>query len=570
MSDHEEMWEAQVLAAVRCVAGASATDELEAQWSAHAALRAPVVTLFGSYDSGKSTLLKRLLVDADVTVPDWLTVAARRENFEINEIELLGCLLRDTPGIVSGNPEHDLTAREALTTTDVILVVLPPQLITGDREAILAVVSGESFRSGGIQLREALAFAMCKMDEGTYNPEDDPDGYREYLKDKRRELLEILDRARVNADPEKIFGVAADPFQTVVNAKNPGHSAYGSFRDWDGIAALNAWLSSLPQSLKVLRPLARRRFLCAAAEAHRASLARRIVDVDLGLQETKANEERFALLRQQLDALLRHARSALDAVIEDELNTAAHARLDDQRAIASFVEPRLEKAVARWCEDQSAELETLIANAEAEVQARKESRGEKKTRRLFEEDTEDSEYQTRPGKKMVNSLAEKAQRALRAHHEHSMGMNLSKAREELKKLDEAKTFGAYLAEAKRRKAFSSIKDADSARKIVAFHTIVGTAGPLVMELGTLLWEEKQRDDREKLRVERRHKLRDMIRQVASEIGNNAWQDWEVRANEFSAWLSQRESAAHAMSKPLDEELRILNASKEDFARLLAE
>ena len=569
MSD-SKTWETQVLAAIRGAAGAKATDELEAQWSEHAALRAPVVTLFGSYDSGKSTLLKRLLADAGVTVPDWLTIAARRDTFEVNEVEAIGCLFRDTPGIASGNAEHERAAREALTTTDIILIVLPPQLITGDREAILAVVAGEIFRSGGIQLREELAFALCKMDEGGYDPEDDPNAYDQYLKDKQRELIEILERARVDADSEKIFGVAADPFQTVVNAKNPGRSAYDSFRNWDGLAALNTWLSSLPQSLKVLRPLARKRFLCAAAEAHRVALARRIGDVDLGLQETKANEERFALLRQQLDALLKHARSALDAMIEDELVTAARARLDDERAIGNFVEPRLEKAVARWRDDQNAELDALIASADAEVQARSESRGENKARRLFEEDADDRERQPRPGKKIVNSLAEKAQRALRNHHERLLGMKLDKARDELRKLDEAKTFGTYLAAAKRRNAFRSVGEVERARKIVTFHTIVGSVGPVVMELGTLLWEEKERLALEKKRVERRQKLRDMIRQAASEIGNNAWQDWEVRANEFQAWLSQRESAAHAMSEPLDEELRMLNVSKEDFARLLAE
>jgi hypothetical protein len=298
-------------------------------------------------------------------------------------------------------------------------------------------------------------------------------------------------------------------------------------------------------------------------------LARRIADVDLGLQETKANEERFTLLRQQLDALLKQARSALDAAIQDELLTAARARLDDERAIATFVEPRLEKAVALWRDDQNAELDTLIVSADAEVHARSESRGESKARRLFEEYAEDRERQTRPGKKVVNSLAEKAQRALRNHHERKLGMKLDKAREELRKLDDAKTFEAYLAQAKRRKAFVSPSEAERARRIVAFHAIVSNAGPLVMELGTLLWEEKQRHDLEKKRKERRQKLRDMIRQLAGKIGDDAWQDWEVRANEFKTWLSQNESAAHAMSEPLEEELRMLNASNEEFARLLA-
>ena len=49
-----------------------------------------MVTFFGPYDSGKSTLLKRLLVDEGCKVPDWLTISPRPETFEQNKIEALG------------------------------------------------------------------------------------------------------------------------------------------------------------------------------------------------------------------------------------------------------------------------------------------------------------------------------------------------------------------------------------------------------------------------------------------------------------------------------------------------
>jgi hypothetical protein len=296
------------------------------------------------------------------------------------------------------------------------------------------------------------------------------------------------------------------------------------------------------------------------------------VDVEFGLKETKANEERFALLREQLDALLKQARSALDAVIEEELHAAASAHLGDKGAIADYVIPRLEKAVKQWRDNCSAELDKLIASADAEVEARSESPGATKVHDLFEEDAEEPERQTLPGmKKIVNSLAEKAQSGLRKYHEKLMGMKLDKAREELRKFDEAKTFEAYSAAAKgAKKPFGSLEKIKQARPIVTFHMIADVAGPFVLELGTLIGGEIGQIRLEKKRLERRQKLRDKIRQVAGKVGNNAWQDWEVRANEFKAWLSQSQGAAHTMSEPLDEELGMLNASKEDFARLVAE
>ena len=570
MDNVTKKWESRIIEVIRGVAGTKAINALEVQWRDHAAITVPVVTLFGSYDSGKSTLLKRLLVDAGVAVPEWLTIAARRDTFEVNEVDVSGCRFRDTPGISSGNPDHERAAREALTTTDVILLVMPPQLITGDREAILAVVGGEIFRAGGLRLTEEMALVMCKMDEGGYDPCDDPAAYAQYIMDKRRELLAILERNNVEADADKIFGVAADPNQTVVNARNPGRVAYDGFREWDGLVALQEWLKSLPDSLKTLRALCRKRFLCAAAEAHRDALRRRVEDVQLALKETKSNQERFALLNQQLDALLKQARSALDAVIEDELLTAARARLDDESAISDFVQPRLEKAVARWWDDQTAGLENLITIADAEVAARSTSRGEETARRVFGKGDEDEQPRRQATKKVVVSLVEKARIAIRDHHEQSLGMKLEKAREELRKLDDAKTFGDYLAGAGRRKSFRTLAEAERARKVVTFHTVVGTAGPLVMELGMLLWDEKQRQDLERQRVERRQKVRDMIRNVARDIGQKAWQAWELQANEFMAWLSQNGKAADAMAEPLQEELQTIGASQHDLEQLLAE
>jgi hypothetical protein len=119
------------------------------------------------------------------------------------------------------------------------------------------------------------------------------------------------------------------------------------------------------------------------------------------------------------------------------------------------------------------------------------------------------------------------------------------------------------------KGFSNPMKAGTARKIVNYHAIVDTASPFVIELGALLWEEKQRRDLEKNRAKRRQELRDKIRQVASKFGDSAWQNWELRANQLKAWLSQHESAAHTESESLDEELRMRNESKEDLDRLLA-
>src|SRR4051794_11313225 len=98
------------------------------------------VTLLGPYDSGKSSLLKRLLVEAGCTVPDWLTVSARRTTFDAQSIEWLHLRIQDTPGLGGGVQSHSDAAREAALATDLLMVVLPPQLITGEMDELQSIL----------------------------------------------------------------------------------------------------------------------------------------------------------------------------------------------------------------------------------------------------------------------------------------------------------------------------------------------------------------------------------------------------------------------------------------------
>ncbi len=74
------------------------------EWSDFETSVTPVLTLFGAYDSGKSSLLRRLLVDSGSICPNWLTISGRHETFEVSSVEAAGLLIRDTPGL---SPEAD-------------------------------------------------------------------------------------------------------------------------------------------------------------------------------------------------------------------------------------------------------------------------------------------------------------------------------------------------------------------------------------------------------------------------------------------------------------------------------
>lgn len=124
--------------------GESAND-VRRSWREYASRPDVVACLFGPYDSGKSSLLKRLLLDEGKPVPDWLTISGRRESFDVQESQAAGITIRDTPGIASNEATHDQRALEAILFCDVVLFVLPPKILTADREVVLGIASGDRF-----------------------------------------------------------------------------------------------------------------------------------------------------------------------------------------------------------------------------------------------------------------------------------------------------------------------------------------------------------------------------------------------------------------------------------------
>lgn len=144
----------------------------------------PVVTLFGAYDSGKSSLLRRVLLDSGLHVPEWLTISARHETFEASDIEFDEITLRDTPGISAEATDargvtNTETALRATALTDVLVVVVPPQLPTGELQVIRNMLN-KPWRKG------SLWFAISRFDEAGVDPTGDPDGYRRLAEAKPR------------------------------------------------------------------------------------------------------------------------------------------------------------------------------------------------------------------------------------------------------------------------------------------------------------------------------------------------------------------------------------------------
>ncbi|MBM2619689.1 50S ribosome-binding GTPase [Actinoplanes sp. LDG1-06] len=301
-------------------AGAQSDD-----WEVFAKQDRPVVTLFGSYDTGKSSLLRRLLVDAGREVPGWLTISARHETFEVNDAEFDGCVLRDTPGFSVGG--SDLRARTntgramaAVGLTDVGVAVLTSQLATAERDLLQELVA-QRWPAG------TMWFVISRFDEAGVDPEYDLADYRE-LRDRKvselRDLFGLDERAR-------IFVVAPDPYQTAGSFTDLDRTTWDEFRGWDGmddLAGALAAVSSSPDRPE-WRAAAGQRYWARVLDETVTELRAQLADYTTQAQVAAQGVARRELWENELDALDKAARAGLDGLVDEVVRRTWDANADD-------------------------------------------------------------------------------------------------------------------------------------------------------------------------------------------------------------------------------------------------
>ncbi len=324
--------------------GGSPAGRYADDWDAFAKLEKPVVTLFGSYDTGKSSLLRRLLVDAGSDVPAWLTISARHETFEVNDVELGGCIVRDTPGFAVG--ASDLRARNnsrramaAVGLTDVGIAVLTSQLATADRD-LLRELLDRGWPAG------TMWFVISRFDEAGGDPEGNLAGYRRLSDRKVQELREVF----ALDDRAPVFVVSQDPFQTAGQDADPYPEMWNAFREWDGMRDLAEALAAVsPSALPAWRQAAGQRYWSAVLAETTAELRTHLADYTERAEVAAHGVARRDGWQTELDQLDRAARAALDGLVDEVLRRSweAGAGADElQRALGEWFtrhESRLER-----------------------------------------------------------------------------------------------------------------------------------------------------------------------------------------------------------------------------------
>lgn len=224
-----------------------------------AASRLPRLHVFGDYNAGKSSLIKRLLIESRAVLPDTLEVRADPTTSTVVAYPWEGVLLVDSPGLQSRREEDNVLALSSFAEASFMFFVLQPSLLGSTLDTICPILLGDDTRGIEPKMERAI-FIIGRSDELGPDPEDDIQEYKRACSRKRRELVRALERRGVRVPDEHVLCVAADPYGRVGARTNVAPGEYDRARAWDGVEGLIAAVRGI------------------SAGAKRAAVARSVLD----------------------------------------------------------------------------------------------------------------------------------------------------------------------------------------------------------------------------------------------------------------------------------------------------
>ncbi len=565
-------WVARVRAQLRRVAG-DWVDEVTADWDRFAAHRLVRVTIHGAYDAGKSSLLKRFLVEDGTLVPSWLVIGAKPTSASLEQVDSGDVIWVDSPGTAAGNSRHEELAEQALTLTDALVVVLSPQLLSGDTRYVIGLISG-SFHNAiaGQPLFPpgALIVVVAQMDTAGVSAEDDIDGYRDLIERKRTELTAALARDAAGLPAEAMHFVAADPDQAGLIAQ-PTPDDYAGHEKWDGIAELRAAVRGLPPRLAELRNAAAVRYwswIGTQAHTRAADELQRLDNVlDAAGRQQQALDLQLAELRGIDDAARSHVRKLIYAQL-----TAIKVPAGDEDSQRSHVEQQLNSTIDTWLVEWGGKLDQFTRNAATDQRMRAQRPGAAALRSYLDELLADlaSAETTGPDlKSLFGRFDAHAKAVARAGYKLSQGMSVEDARAELAHV-------RYLDDQNLEKYFrgsegmlTSSEHAAQVQKSLRQLEVFEELLPVVIELSGFLVKGYLETRAEQRRIELRAQLRRQADQIAQHIleGGKDIQAW---ADAVGALRASLEAARRSAELPEQDRQRkkVLAEVIADLAELL--
>lgn len=552
--DHQEQldgWIRKLSKLLPRLAGEQRTAEIVGAWDDYAAQPEVVALLYGPYNAGKSTLLKRLLVEDGTPVPDWLTITGHPETFEVGTIASNGIRYIDTPGSGTANPRHAETIRAALTLTDALVLVLPHKLLTGETEQTLSVLDGGFYDDTHRACfpDHAATVVITQSETMGVDPDDTPELHRARCERKTEELRAQLARAAHATPAVNVHVVSADPNQRVGSAPAPTASDYQEGQGWDRIDALRAELQDLPARCDELRRAAAQRYWAWATGQVLAAADTEIDELHRAAQEAERHNKSLTQLATELDRLDRAQRTALRDAVWDELwacvhKTNARTPHDLDIAIHRALGPRVDS----WATQAEVKLQQLADRAKVELTERAKRPSSDHLSECLSAVLESSAAAegdiAATGSRVLGKLPNSAGWVAENAYRIPLEMPLKEARAELDALRRLKG-SEKLAEFFETSKLIGPERAEYVEKIVKQAAVVVSAVPVILELvsiglaevGDRVREQADHQRRAQLRADLDAKADQIFEQIVVVVGDGT-NNWFRAVEAFRTRLTQ--------------------------------
>ncbi|TMS54792.1 GTPase [Mycobacterium sp. DBP42] len=322
----------------------------------------PGIAVVGDFSAGKSSFIKRLLVELGGEVPETLHIRADPTTDEVHVYELGRIDLVDTPGFQSGRSDHDERAVAAIANASLVIVLLHVNLLIGDTDRLEGVVKGTE--SAPAKWPRML-FLINRCDELGVDPSNDVDEYFNRRDRKAAELQAALKSRGIDVAADHIHGIAADPFSAVGSQLSVTCDSYTANRDWDGVDAFLEALRSLsPSDLAQANAIAA--FDNAAAELLHLQIATR-AESETSRSAADIHSSLILALERCLDDA-QQLSDKFDHTLSELVSRHTAEAIRKVREVSRGDEQNLAAAMESWNNtDLHAEVEGFLVSASDEI-----------------------------------------------------------------------------------------------------------------------------------------------------------------------------------------------------------
>lgn len=322
----------------------------------------PSVVVAGDFSAGKSSFIKRLLVELGGEIPETIHIRADPTTDDVHVYQLGSLDVVDTPGFQSGRGGHDEKAVAATTNAALVIVLLHVNLLIGDTDRLEGVVKGTEVMPGKWP---RILFLINRCDELGIDPLHDVDEYFNRRDRKAAELRAALASRGIDVSANHIHGIAADPFSAIGSQLSVTRDSYAANRDWDGVSAFLEALSSLSPSQTSQ----------ANAIAALDNAIAELLNLRIGTQtENEANRSvvhKHDALISALDRCLedaQHLSETLEHTLSEAVARHTAGAVSKVRAVSRGDEDKLAAAMESWNNsDLHAEVDGFLASASEQI-----------------------------------------------------------------------------------------------------------------------------------------------------------------------------------------------------------